>query len=332
MSDKHIPVMLKEVIAWLQPAAGGVYVDATFGRGGYSRAILETGAHVYGIDRDPEALAAGAKLQAAHQGRLHLLPGQFGDMDKLLAAEGISAVDGVALDLGVSSPQLDTPERGFSFRTDGPLDMRMSKTGQSAADAVNTLTEKELADIIFHLGEERHARKVARAICKAREEKPITRTLQLADIVRRSVPHSRDGLDPATRTFQALRIYVNDELGELQRGLQAAERLLKAGGKLVVVSFHSLEDRAVKQFMRARSGSTAVSRHLPTPVNDSKPGLRLLTVKPAAPTEEESHENPRAASAKLRAAEKLADGNKTESETGIIWKDSAPSEIKGECS
>lgn len=332
MTTPHIPVMLKEVIAFLNPHKGGIYVDATFGRGGYSKKILDTGAALYAIDRDPDALQAGAQLEAAFEGRLHLLKGTFGDMAQLLANEDVKNVDGAVFDLGVSSPQIDTPERGFSFRHDGPLDMRMSKQGATAADAVNTLSEEELADIIFHYGEERHARKVARAIVRARSDKKISTTLELAQIVRGAVPPARDGLDPATRTFQALRIYVNDELGEISRGLQAAETMLRPGGRLVVVSFHSLEDRAVKQFMRSRSRPPALSRHLPAPVNDSAPGLRLLSQKALTPDENELRANPRAASAKLRVAEKIDSENKAESEPGIVWKDSASSEIKGECS
>ncbi|HUY68357.1 MAG TPA: 16S rRNA (cytosine(1402)-N(4))-methyltransferase RsmH, partial [Alphaproteobacteria bacterium] len=283
----HIPVMLNEVIEALAPHDNGIHVDGTFGRGGYARGLLEAAdCRVYGIDRDPDAIVAGRKLADTFKPRLTLLHGPFGAMDILLAGEQVRAVDGVALDLGVSSPQIDDPERGFSFQADGPLDMRMSRSGPSAADAVNTLAEKELADIIFRYGEEHHARRVARRIAEARAETPITRTRQLAGIVRRAVPRAADGIDPATRTFQALRIYVNDELGELRRGLAAAESLLKPQGRLAVVSFHSLEDRAVKDFLRRRSESGAgLSRHLPA-ANDPRPApsFRLLTRKPQTPS------------------------------------------------
>lgn len=337
MSFSHIPVMLKEVLEWLKPKASGVYVDGTFGRGGYSKAILETpNTTVYGIDRDAQAIAAGQALQKDFDGRLHMVHGRFGDMDTLLADKGVGAVDGVVLDIGVSSPQFDDAERGFSFRHDGPLDMRMGQDGQSAADAVNTLPEKDLADIVFNFGEERFARRVAKAIIEARMEKPITRTGQLATIIRGVVPFAKDGLDPATRSFQALRIYVNQELDELSNGLTAAEKLLKKGGLLVVVSFHSIEDRIVKNFMREHSaGKFNVSRHLPMPVNESKPGLRIMTPKPISPSEAEVRSNPRATSARLRVAEKINDTANTESQkqktpAGIICEDSDRSDTKGE--
>jgi len=235
-----------------------------------------------------------------------VIEGRFGELDALLAKHGVTAVAGVVFDIGVSSPQLDEAERGFSFRADGPLDMRMSQSGPSAADAVNKLPEAELADIIFQLGEERLSRRVARAIVTARAEKPLERTLQLAEIVRRVVPGSRDGIDPATRTFQALRLWVNDELGELDRGLAAAERILSPGGRLVVISFHSLEDRRVKEFLRRRSGTMpAPSRHAPVGANDSAaPSFKLLTRRPVTADIIELNNNPRARSAKLRAAER----------------------------
>ncbi len=253
--------MLREVIEALAPADNGVYVDGTFGRGGYARALLTAAkTRVYGIDRDPEAIKAGAKFADEFKPRFTILHGPFGAMDVLLAGEQVRQVDGVTLDLGVSSPQLDEASRGFSFQADGPLDMRMSKSGPTAADAVNELEEKELANIIFEFGEERHSRRVAKKIVEARTKNRITRTAQLADIVRSAVPRSGDGIDPATRTFQALRIHVNDELGELRRGLAAAETLLKPHGRLAVVSFHSLEDRAVKEFLRRRSATAPASR------------------------------------------------------------------------
>ena len=306
-SVAHRPVMLTEVLAVLSPRDGGVYVDGTFGAGGYSRAILEAAdCVVWAIDRDPDAIRRGEELAAAYAGRLHLVQGQFGEMAALLRERNVTLVDGVALDLGVSSPQLDRPERGFSFRADGPLDMRMGGEGPTAADAVNELDESELADIIYQLGEERHSRRVARAIVEARRQAPITRTLALADIVRRVVPRSRDGIDPATRTFQALRIHVNDELGELDRALVAAETLLAPGGRLAVVAFHSLEDRRVKAFLRARAGaSPRTSRHLPAAQEEGRaPTFSLIKGGTIKPSKEETAANPRARSARLRGAER----------------------------
>jgi 16S rRNA (cytosine1402-N4)-methyltransferase len=317
MADKsmHIPVMLDEVTACLDVQKGGIYVDGTFGRGGYTSAILATeNTQVWAIDRDPDALKHGEDLQKKFGKRLQLIHGHFGNMDELLAAHGVKEVDGVVLDLGVSSPQIDTASRGFSFSKDGPLDMRMDKDGVSAADAVRILDEAELAHILFDYGEERYARRIAKAIVKARESSPISRTSQLAEIIRSAVPASGDGLDPATRTFQALRIYVNNELEELEKALPAAEKLLKSGGRLVVVAFHSLEDRLVKTFLRNRSGTApGLSRHLPRPANDAEPKLRLLSSKPLRPTEEEIRKNPRASSARLRAAERIFSPHAAES-------------------
>jgi 16S rRNA (cytosine1402-N4)-methyltransferase len=303
-SPPHIPVLLDEVLTALAPAAGGLFVDGTFGAGGYSRALLAGGAgRVFGIDRDPDAVARGRALPEAAAGRLVVLAGCYGDMESLLAAQGIGAVDGIALDIGVSSMQIDQAERGFSFAKDGPLDMRMEQAGLSAADVVNTLPEAELADIIYTLGEERHSRRVARAIVAARLDKKFERTLELAEVVRRAVRKSGDGIDPATRTFQALRIHVNDELGELERGLIAAERLLAPGGKLAVVTFHSLEDRVVKAFLRRRSGSAeGSSRHLPAVAAGPPPTFTLQTRKAVTAGAAETARNPRARSAKLRAA------------------------------
>jgi len=300
----HIPVMLDEVLDALAPRAGAVYLDGTFGRGGYARAILKAAdCRLVAMDRDPQAIAAGRALEREFADRLRLVEGRFGEMDRL---SGEAAVDGVALDLGVSSPQLDEAERGFSFRTDGPLDMRMGAEGPTAADVVNEAPEAELADIIWRLGEERRARQVARAIVRARQEAPITRTLQLAEIVRSVVKPSADGIDPATRTFQALRLHVNDELGELERGLAAAERLLAPGGRLAVVSFHSLEDRIVKQFLRERSSAAPRgSRHAPLQ-QLAEPSFELLSRQARRPSEEESRANPRARSARLRAAVRTA--------------------------
>jgi 16S rRNA (cytosine1402-N4)-methyltransferase len=306
-ASMHIPVLREEAVAALAPHADGIYVDGTFGRGGYTRAILATaGARVYAIDRDPDAIEAGQKLVSEFAPRLTVMQGPFGAMDVLLAGQQIKQVDGIVLDLGISSPQIDNATRGFSFSKDGPLDMRMSRSGPSAADVVNDLEERKLANIIFTLGEERLSRRVARAIVEARRQERITRTAQLAEIIRSVVPRSKDGIDPATRTFQALRIHVNDEMGELQRALKIAELLLKPQGRLSVVSFHSLEDRVVKEFMRRHSGGgAAVSRHLPA--NDHHvpvPSFQILTKKPQTPTESECAANPRARSAKLRVAER----------------------------
>ena len=297
---EHVPVLLDEVVAAIAPQDGDTIVDATFGRGGYSAAFLDTApCKVIGIDRDPEAVAAGLASDAAGQGRLIVIEGRFGEMDSLV--EG--PVDGVAFDVGVSSPQIDDPERGFSFRADGPLDMRMARQGATAADVVNTTPEADLANIIYRYGEERRSRRVAKAIVTARAEAPITRTAQLAEIVRRVVPQSRDGIDPATRTFQALRIHVNDELDELDHGLSAAERLLRPGGRLAVVSFHSLEDRQVKRFLTERSGAAPrASRHLPEADGGRPPTFRLMQRKPVTPGKAELAANPRARSARLRAA------------------------------
>ena len=271
----HLSVMLREVLAALDPCDGELYGDGTLGAGGYSRAILASAnCRVAAIDRDVSAVKAGREMATQFDGRLLVIEGCFGDMDRLLKENGIDQVDGVVLDLGVSSMQLDQAERGFSFRQDADLDMRMEGTQDSerpsAADVINDLSESELADIIFHLGEERRARQVARAIVNARRNGRIERTSELANIVRKVVRPAgrggkkRDEIDPATRTFQGLRIYVNDELGELERGLRAAERLLAPGGRLVVVSFHSLEDRAVKRFLVERCGAAPRgSRHLP---------------------------------------------------------------------
>jgi 16S rRNA (cytosine1402-N4)-methyltransferase len=302
----HKPVMLDEMLAAIAPRDGGAYVDGTFGAGGYSRAILESaGCSVCAIDRDDDAVALGREMEKTYRGRFTIVCGRFGDMLPLLRDRGIDRVDGVVLDLGVSSMQLDQAERGFSFRADGPLDMRMSRSGPSAAEIVNGLEESALAEIIRELGEERFARRVARAIVEARRLAPITRTEQLADVVRRAVPRSKDGIDPATRTFMALRLHVNEELDELDRGLQAAEQLLGPGGRLVVISFHSLEDRRVKRFMQARSrGTHGVSRHVPQPDKALLPSFKLLHRRALSPSDAEIRANSRARSAHLRAAER----------------------------
>ncbi|MEX2649428.1 MAG: 16S rRNA (cytosine(1402)-N(4))-methyltransferase RsmH [Alphaproteobacteria bacterium] len=304
----HVPVLLDEVIDALAPRADAVYLDATFGGGGYARALLEAApCRVWAIDRDPDAVARGRSLARAFPGRLTMIEGRFGALDRLLGAVGVAAVDGVALDLGVSSFQLDDPTRGFSFQGDGPLDLRMGRAGPSAADLVNGAPEERLADILRAYGEERRAGAVARAIVRARATKPIERTLELAEIVRSVVRRAADGLDPATRTFQALRIAVNDELGELEQALAAAERILVAGGRLVVVAFHSLEDGIVKRFFVARGDrKVGASRHAP-PVPATRPATFLpVTRKPVRPGAAELAANPRARSARVRAAERTA--------------------------
>jgi len=308
----HRPVLLREVLEALAPRDGGIYVDGTFGGGGYARALLEAAdCAVWGIDRDPQAIADGADLARRFAGRLQLVEGRFGNMSELLRLRGVTVADGVAFDVGVSSMQLARPERGFSFRADGPLDMRMERTGPSAAEAVNELGERDLADLIFAYGEERRARAIARAIVAARAARPIARTLELAEIVRRAAAPKRraDVIDPATRTFQALRIHVNDELGEIDRGLVGAEALLAPGGRLAVVSFHSLEDRRVKAFLRRRAGlAPRQSRHLPArpSARGRPPSFRLLSSGVVRPSAAEVAGNPRARSARLRAAERSA--------------------------
>ena len=300
----HSPVLLKEMLAALAPRDGGRYLDGTFGAGGYSRAILEEAdCSLYAIDRDPDALPRAAPLKDRFGDRFTILHGCFGDMDHLLAGIGVDRLDGVVLDIGVSSPQIDTAERGFSFRMDGPLDMRMGIDGETAADIVNTWDEDKLSRLIRVYGEEKRSRAVARAIVETRAEKPFETTLELANLVRSVVRKAKDGIDPATRTFQALRIQVNDELGELDRGLRAAESLLKPGGRLVVVAFHSLEDKAVKAFLTTRCGGTGVSRHMPGPSPDlPEPSFQQKSRKAIQASDSENAENPRARSARLRWA------------------------------
>jgi 16S rRNA (cytosine1402-N4)-methyltransferase len=307
--SSHVPVMLSEVVGLLAPREGGRYLDGTFGGGGYAGAILQAAScTLWAIDRDPDAIARGASLAARFPGRLHLIHGQFGEMLALLAERGVTELDGVVLDLGVSSFQLDEPARGFSFRGDGPLDMRMSRSGLSAADVVNTLPERELADTLFELGEERASRRIARAIVVARAAEPITTTTRLAAIIRGVLPPDRSGIDPATRSFQALRIRVNDELGEIERGLDQASKLLAPGGRLIVVAFHSLEDRLVKRFMGDAAGrAPAPSRHDPRGLRTrTPPRFRLVTPRPLRPGAAELAVNPRARSARLRALERIA--------------------------
>ncbi|MBI3441045.1 MAG: 16S rRNA (cytosine(1402)-N(4))-methyltransferase RsmH [Proteobacteria bacterium] len=304
-SPGHIPVMLSEVMRALQPQDGGVYVDGTFGAGGYTRAILEScRCTVYAIDRDPEAYARAIAMAEEFSGRLIPVRGCFGNIAELLAVVGIRRVNGLVLDLGVSSIQLATPERGFSFQKEGPLDMRMSKEGPSAAEVVNTASEKDLANIIFEYGEERASRRIAKKIVMARTIAPIQTTLQLADIVHSVLPQRPQlRADTATKTFQALRIFINDELGELERALHAAEHLLLPGGRLVVVSFHSLEDWRVKNFLKERSGKLGNhSRHLPAAPSGQLPTFLLEDSNGLKASATELAANPRARSARLRYA------------------------------
>ncbi len=305
-ASPHIPVLLGEVIEALAVAPGETHVDGTFGAGGYSKAILDKGAaRVIAFDRDPDAIRKGEALAASNGGRLTLVPERFSRMRQALTLQGVDKVDGVTLDIGVSSMQLDQADRGFSFQGDGPLDMRMSQQGQSAADFVNEAAESEIADVIFLYGEERQSRRIARAIVAAR---PITRTAQLAEVVRKAVGH-HPGMkkDPATRTFQAIRIHINEELSELEGGLAAAEQVLAPGGRLAVVTFHSLEDRIVKRFLKIRSGDRpAGSRHLPA-ANEAGPAPTFDAVaKPVKAGASETQLNPRARSATLRAARRTA--------------------------
>ncbi len=297
----HVPVLLAEAMAALALEPGEIFVDGTYGGGGYTRAALAAGVrHAWAFDRDPAALAR-AKADA----RVTLIEEQFSQMDVALAARGVSTVDAIALDIGVSSFQLDEGERGFSFQADGPLDMRMGAEGPGAAEFVNEADEAEIADVLKRYGEEPRARAVARAIVAAR---PLTRTGELAAVVRRALGH-HPGMpkDPATRAFQAIRIHVNNELGELDEGLRAAERLLGPGGRLAVVTFHSLEDRAVKLFLRARSGSTpGGSRYLPEAASGPLPSFAAPLPKAVRPSEAELAANPRSRSATLRAARRTA--------------------------
>jgi 16S rRNA (cytosine1402-N4)-methyltransferase len=298
----HVPVLLDEVVAALAPTPGALIVDATFGAGGYTRRLLDAGATVHAFDRDPDAIAAGRGWEEARATppRLILHPRRFSEMVAALGEAGVSRVDGVAMDIGVSSMQLDRPARGFAFAAEGPLDMRMGQSGPSAADFVNTAPEGEIADVLYRYGEERQSRRVARAIVAAR---PLATTTQLAQAVRKALGH-RPGApkDPATRSFQAIRIHVNAELEELEEGLRAAEVLLASGGRLAVVSFHSLEDRIVKQFLRDASGAVAAgSRHLPQAAPRAVPTFAHVG-KPVRPSQAEVARNPRARSATLRSA------------------------------
>lgn len=301
----HVPVMLNEVVSALSPKDGEVYVDGTFGAGGYSRAILDAAnCRVIGIDRDETALNAANDMKESYGDRLLLIHGAFSDVKNHLKELGFEKVDGFVLDIGVSSMQIDQPERGFSFRFDGPLDMRMdTSSGQSASELVMQTKEEELANLIYKYGEERLSRRIAKEIVKARAEMLIAQTAQLAEIVRACVPRSpKNAIDPATRTFQALRIAVNDELGELERAIASAPEILNEGGRLIVVSFHSLEDRIVKNTFKNLTGrNSGASRHQPeSPSQNQTPSFSLLTRKPTLPTQDETKVNPRARSAKLR--------------------------------
>ena len=313
---RHIPVLLDEVMAGLAIQPGETHVDGTFGAGGYSRAMLEFGARVYAFDRDPSAIREGVSLADESGGRLTLVPERFSRMRQALARLGVEAVDGVALDIGVSSMQFDQAERGFSFQADGPLDMRMGQEGQSAAEFLNGADEAEIADVIYRYGEEAKSRRIARAIVAAR---PIERTGQLAEIVRRAVGwHPGMKKDPATRTFQAIRIHLNQELDELEGGLEAAEQVLGPGGRLAVVTFHSLEDRIVKRFLRERSGAVpAASRHLPARANDGPAPTFEAVAKPVRPGAAELDSNPRARSATLRVARRTSASPWTPAPEGI---------------
>lgn len=305
-TDGHQPVMISQVMQTLSPHADATYIDATFGRGGYARAFLDaTTCRVIAFDRDPEAMTVAREFEKNYKNRFNCVERPFSELDQGLNDLGVTQVDGIVFDLGVSSPQLDSPVRGFSFQNDGPLDMRMSLEGETAADVVNTHSETEIADILWHYGEERHSRRIAKRIVAARLEKPFTRTHELASLVR-SVYGGHQKKDPATKTFQALRIYLNDELGELEKGLLHARNFLRPNGRLVVVTFHSLEDRIVKRFLRQYGEKKPTgSRHQPfvAPQNDPEDiCFTLVDRKALLPTEREIQQNPRARSAKLRWA------------------------------
>ena len=305
---KHIPVLLDEVIHYLTPKDGEIYIDGTFGAGGYTKAILNAAdCSVYAIDCDPGVRPTAQLFDQEYKDRFKFLHGRFSQMAELLEQEGIAGVNGVVLDIGVSSMQLDEANRGFSFMRDGPLDMRMSSQGGDAAGFINNAEEKVLADVIYRYGGEKKSRYIAKAIVEARTKKPIVTTLEFAQIVRGAIHGKREKIDQATRTFQAIRIWVNDELGELQRALHAATKVLIPGGRMVVVSFHSLEDSIVKSFIYEKSGKTdGISRHiLVSEVARPNPVYELLARKAVVPSEDEITKNPRARSAKLRAVRKM---------------------------
>jgi 16S rRNA (cytosine1402-N4)-methyltransferase len=302
----HIPVMLEEVLLAIAPLQGQVMIDATFGAGGYTKAMLDAGAKVLAIDRDPDAVAAGSQMVDDYGGRLILQQGRFSNLDALARSSGFEGVDGVVADIGVSSMQIDQAERGFSFQKDGPLDMRMEQTGLGADEVVNTFQRSDLTRIIGILGEERQASRISAEIVEQRQKAPFETTSQLAKCVEKVLGrHPKDRIHPATRTFQALRIYVNRELDELADALMAAERILKPGGRLVVVTFHSLEDRLVKRFLKDRAEPSGGSRHLPQ-IEDEQLTFQQQKRGAMAASQRESDRNPRARSAKLRAANRTA--------------------------
>jgi 16S rRNA (cytosine1402-N4)-methyltransferase len=304
----HIPVLLNEVIQYIEPKDGELYLDGTFGAGGYTRAILEKAAcNVCAIDCDPNVKKTADVFAQKYKNRFKFLQGKFSQMAELLESEGVAGVNGVVLDVGVSSMQVDEAERGFSFMREGPLDMRMSARGVSAADFINSAEEKELADTIYRYGGEKKSRYIAKAILQAREKEPITTTLEFAQIVRAAIHGKKEKIDPATRTFQAIRIWVNDELSELERALAAATKILLPGGRLVIVTFHSLEDSIVKEFLNEKAGkNSGVSRHILVLESEKiKPTYELLTRKVVIPSNLEIDDNFRARSAKLRAAKKI---------------------------
>ena len=303
MTTAHKPVMLAEMLEWLHPRDKEVYIDGTFGAGGYARAILSAAdCHVYAIDRDPSTKVFAEKLEAEFPGRFVWLLGNFADMCSLVAMHGVNAVDGIVLDLGVSSMQLDQAARGFTFRQDAPLDMRMGAEGMTAAEVVNNASESELADIFYYYGEEKAARQIARAIVAERKKAPIARTQQLAEIIRSVVGGKSQKTDPATRSFQALRIHINQELESIENGLKAAESMLAPGGRLVVVTFHSLEDRLVKRYYHSRCGRLGEqSRHMPLRhTADEAPRFFLPKPEKRVSSAHEREANPRARSATMR--------------------------------
>ncbi len=305
----HVSVLREEAVEALQPVDGGVYLDGTFGGGGYSRAILERAAcRLYAIDRDPDAVARGGVLSTAYPEKFEIMAGRICELDDMLGARRVAALDGAVFDLGLSSYQIDDPSRGFSFRMDGPLDMRMGCEGRDAATIVNLCPESELADILFKYGDEKAARRVARVIVERRKVQKFATTADLAGVIRSVVRPDKSGIDPATRSFQALRIAVNEELSDIEAALEQAAALLKPGGRLVVVSFHSLEDRIVKHFFAEQAGRMpTASRHDPAGLAPaSAPMFRLVQKSPVLPSQAEIHANPRARSAKLRALERLA--------------------------
>ena len=304
----HIPVLLNEVLKYIEPKDNEIYVDGTFGAGGYTKAILDAAdCKVFSIDCDPTVDVHVNRIRSEYKDRFQFLQGKFSQMAELLKQQGIEQVNGVVLDIGISSMQVDQAERGFSFMREGPLDMRMNAEGMDAASFVNSAAEEEIADVIYKYGGEKKSRYIAKAIVKARDAVPITTTTQFADIVRGAIRGKKEKIDPATRTFQAIRIWINDELGELERALGAAKSILAQNGRIVVVSFHSLEDSIIKDFFNDKSGKTeGFSRHMPIIEADMpKPEMELITRKVVTPTEEEIENNIRARSAKLRAARKV---------------------------